>query len=84
MSYDEGLTSPVSKVIDPGISGYSDLTVTPDGIIHCFYEGGSITGTGGNHFKNTSMSIVSFDLKWLTGGKDQLDKNDKPLNNFIK
>jgi len=84
MSYDEGVTWPVSKVIDPGISGYSDIAITPDGIIHVLYEGGSITGTGGSHFKNAFMSIASFDLKWLTGGKDQLDKNNKPLNNFIK
>ena len=79
MSYDEGITWPVSKVIDPGIAGYSDLAVTPDGLIHCFYEGGSIVGTGGNHYKNTHMSVVSFDLKWLTEGKDHPDKKDKPL-----
>ncbi len=84
MSYDEGITWPVSKIIDTGIAGYSDLAVTPDGIIHCFYEGGSIAGTGGNHYKNTHMSVVSFDLKWLTEGKDQLVKKDKPLNSFIK
>jgi sialidase-1 len=84
MSYDEGITWPVSKVIDPGIAGYSDLAVTPDGIIHCFYEGGSISGTGGNQYKNTHMSVVSFDLKWLTDGKDQLAKKDKPLNSYIK
>jgi sialidase-1 len=84
MSYDEGLTWPVSKVIDQGIAGYSDLAVTPDGIIHCFYEGGSIDGTGGNHYKNTHMSVVSFDLKWLTDGKDQLVKKDKPINTYIK
>jgi sialidase-1 len=84
MSYDEGVTWPVTKVIDRGIAGYSDLAVTPDGIIHCLYEGGSITGTGGNQYKNTFMSIVSFDLKWLTNGKDQPDKKDKPLNDFIR
>jgi len=84
MSYDEGLTWPVSKVIDPGIAGYSDLAVTPDGLIHCFYEGGSIEGTGGSHFKNTHMSVVSFDLKWLTDGKDAINRKDKPLNTLKK
>lgn len=83
MSYDEGITWPVSKVIDPGIAGYSDLAVTPDGIIHCFYEGGSIEGTGGNHFKNTHMSVASFDLLWLTGGKDHPVRKDKPFTTFI-
>ncbi len=84
MSYDEGLTWPVSKVIDPGIAGYSDLAVTPDGIIHCLYEGGSIAGTGGNQYKNTHMSVVSFDLKWLTNGKDHLAEKDRPLGDCNK
>jgi sialidase-1 len=81
MSYDEGHTWPVSKVIDAGIAGYSDIAVTPDGLIHVFYEGGSIQGTE-SHFKNAHMSIVSFDLEWLTDGKDNLTKKDKPLNSF--
>jgi len=58
MSYDEGYTWPVSKVIDPGIAGYSDIAVTPDGIIHVFYEGGSISGTVNNDRDNTHMSVV--------------------------
>ena len=77
MSYDEGHTWPVSKVLDPGIAGYSDLAATLDGMIHCFYEGGTLTGS---HYKNTHMSVISFDLAWLTNGKDRLDPNDKPLN----
>jgi sialidase-1 len=81
MSYDEGHTWPVSKAIDPNISGYSDIAVTPDGKIHIFYEGGAISGTE-NHFQNTHMSVVSFDLEWLTDGTDKLDKNDRPLNDF--
>lgn len=81
MSYDEGLTWPVSKVIDPGISGYSDIAVTPDGLIHVFYEGGSMAGTN-SHYKNTHMSVVSFDLEWLTNGNDNLPKDDKQLNSF--
>lgn len=80
MSYDEGVTWPVSKAIDPGISGYSDLAVTPDGMIHCFYEGGSISGTGNSQYKNTHMSVVTFDLQWLTDGKDYLGKKEKVLN----
>ena len=77
MSYDEGHTWPVSRIVDPGIAGYSDLAVTPDGLIHCFYEGGSRTRS---HFKSAHMSVVSFDLAWLTRGKDKLDPGDKPLN----
>lgn len=77
MSYDEGVTWPVTKVIDPGVAGYSDLTVTPDGRIHCLYEGGALTD---NHFLNTQVTLVSFTLDWLTDGKDRLNKKDKLLN----
>lgn len=76
MSYDEGETWPVSKVIDPGISGYSDIAVTPDGKIHVFYEGGAISGTQ-SHFQNSHMSVVSFDLEWLTDGEDHLIGSDE-------
>jgi sialidase-1 len=81
MSYDEGETWPVKQVVDTGIAGYSDLAVTPDGMIHCLYEGGAKSG---NQFHNTQFSVVSFDLQWLTDGKDMLEKNDKPLNSFSK
>ena len=83
MSYDEGHTWPVSKVIDPGIAGYSDLAVTPDGRVHLLYEGGAIAGTGDNHFKNQAMSVVSFNLEWLTDGADRLEVGDLPLNALI-
>ncbi|QXD26332.1 glycoside hydrolase [Opitutia bacterium ISCC 51] len=80
MSYDEGHTWPVSKVVDPGISGYSDMAVTEDAMVHLLYEGGTIEGFEGNHFKNQAMSVVSFNLEWLTDGEDQLDSSDGPLN----
>ena len=80
MSYDEGETWPVRKVIDPGISGYSDMAVTPDGRIHLLYEGGSVKEFEGNHFKNDAMSVLSFNLEWLTDGEDKLSPNDAPLN----
>ncbi len=83
MSNDEGKTWPVSKLIDPGIAGYSDIAVAPDGHIHVFYEGGSIKGTR-SQYKNTHMSVVTFDLEWLTDGKQKLDEIDMPLNRFVK
>jgi sialidase-1 len=79
MSYDEGVTWPVAKTIDPGVAGYSDLAVTPDGRIHVLYEGGVIAGEN-SHFKNAAMSVVSFNLEWLTDGRDRLDAADAPLN----
>src|SRR5262249_10505035 len=41
MSYDEGKTWPVARVLEPGFSGYSDLAVGPDGTIYCLFERGS-------------------------------------------
>ncbi|MBL9124270.1 MAG: exo-alpha-sialidase, partial [Planctomycetaceae bacterium] len=38
LSYDEGKTWPVSRVLEAGPSGYSDLAVAPDGTIYCLYE----------------------------------------------
>ena len=80
MSYDEGITWPVSKVIDPNIAGYSDIAVTPDGMIHVLYEGGVIEGQNNNMYKNKQMSVASFDLAWLTEGKDHLEAGDQALN----
>jgi sialidase-1 len=70
LSYDEGQTWPVARVIDPGIAGYSDIAVGPDGMIYCLYEGG---GAGGNMFINTQVSVVRFNLEWLTAGEDSLE-----------
>jgi sialidase-1 len=84
MSYDEGLTWPVSKVIDSGIAGYSDLAVTPDGMIHILYEGGTIPGWDNSHFKNQAMSVVSLNLEWLTDGADRLEPRDQPLNQLVR
>jgi len=69
LSYDEGAIWPVNKVLDPGVAGYSDLAVGPDGTIYCLYEGGA---AGGNMFHNTHLSIARFDLDWLTDGRDHL------------
>jgi sialidase-1 len=77
MSYDEGKTWAVSKVIDPAVAGYSDVAVTPNGMIHCLYESG---GKGGDMYMTNQIVFVSFTLPWLTDGKDRLAENDKPLN----
>ncbi len=37
-SFDEGLTWPAGKLLEPGFSAYSDLAVLADGTILCFYE----------------------------------------------
>ena len=60
LSYDEGRTWPVSKVLTPGYGGYSSLAVLPDMTIACLYE------TAGT----STITLARFDLKWLTDGKD--------------
>ncbi|ETZ23179.1 exo-alpha-sialidase [Pedobacter sp. V48] len=60
VSYDEGQSWTVKKVINASSSGYSDVAVTPDGTIYCLYE----TNTS-NDF-NYSMVLKRFNAKWLT------------------
>ena len=72
LSYDEGKTWPVNKVLEPGFSGYSDLAVGPDGMIYCFYERGSTDGK--NIFRTGSLCLARFNLEWLTDGKDTAEK----------
>jgi sialidase-1 len=70
LSYDESVTWPVSKTVEPGFSGYSDLAVAKDGTILLFYERGSTDGA--NIYKTGSLTVARFNLEWLTDGKDSL------------
>ena len=72
MTYGEGSTWPVSKVIESGNAAYSDITVTSDGKIHCLYEE--------SNSNKQSITLASFSLEWLTDGKEKLNMSDKPLN----
>lgn len=80
ISYDEGVTFPVSKVIDPGIAGYSDIAIDSTGIIHCLYESGM---KNNNKFLPSAITMVSFDLQWATNCKDSLSVDDMPLNSNL-
>ncbi len=71
LSYDEGRTWPVAKVLEPGRASYSDLTLLPDGTILCLYENGYIAD---NPYNNRYMSVARFNLEWLTDGADSLKK----------
>lgn len=55
LSYDEGKTWPVSKVIDKGSAWYSDLAVLPDNTILLLYETG----------KNSPVYCVRINISWL-------------------
>ncbi len=68
MSYDECGTWPVSKVVEEGPSGYSDVGVLPDGSMLCIYECGKLGGM----FATKSVSVAHFNLEWLTDGRNAL------------
>jgi len=63
MSQDNCATWPVSRLLEEGPSGYSDLAETPDGAILCIYERGML-----NRMTDTaSVAIARFDQTWLNG-----------------
>jgi sialidase-1 len=67
LSEDDGKSWPVKRVIDPGVSGYSDLAATADGkTLYCFYERGSTTDE--RHNDIAALTLVRFDREWLTSG----------------
>jgi sialidase-1 len=62
ISYDEGKTWPVKRVLCQGGFAYSCLTALPDGTIGCLYEA---EGT-------SKIVFARFTLDWLTHGNDNL------------
>ena len=68
LSYDEGGSWPVTKTVEPGLSSYSDLAVLADGTILCLYERGR--PGGGKLSDLVGLTLVRFNLEWLTDGKD--------------
>jgi sialidase-1 len=69
LSYDEGQTWPVSKVIHAGPAAYSCLTVLADGTIGLLYERGQA-----NAYE--TITFARFNLQWLTDGKDKLERDN--------
>jgi sialidase-1 len=63
LSYDEGSTWPISKVIHAGPAAYSCLTVLADGTIGLLYE-------RGDKSPYETITFSRFNLEWLTDGKD--------------
>lgn len=59
-SEDEGQTWMLSKVLEPGPSMYSDLAVTREGTILCFYGSGQGSGWAGSQ-----LTLARFNLEWL-------------------
>lgn len=60
VSYDNGNTWPVQKVLNAGASGYNDLAVGPDGMLYCLYETNTVS-KGWNY----SLVLKKFNIDWL-------------------
>ena len=69
LSYDEGQTWPISKMIHTGPAAYSCLTVLADGTIGLLYERGQA-----NPYE--TITFARFNLEWLTDGKDKLERGN--------
>jgi sialidase-1 len=62
LSYDEGETWTSGKVINPGSSAYSSLSILDDNTIGLLYEA--------NNYKE--IRFARFSLDWLTDGQDSI------------
>lgn len=65
MSTDDCKTWPVSRSLEPGISGYSDLAIGHDGTIYCAYERGGADG-----FAHKFLTLARFNRAWLEAGDE--------------
>ena len=61
MSTDDCQTWPISKILEPGPSSYSDLAQTADGTICCIYENQIFTRRNDTRY----VTVARFDLEWL-------------------
>ena len=62
VSEDGGETWVFARSLEPGWSAYSDLAVTKEGTILCFYGRGEVANFAGDR-----MTVARFDLDWLLG-----------------
>jgi sialidase-1 len=65
ISHDEGKTWPIQKLLEDGPSMYSDIAVTHNGTILCFY-GRSGENKGSAAFAGGRLTLARFNLKWIT------------------
>ena len=64
LSYDEGMTWPISRVIHAGPAAYSSLVVLPDRSIGVLFE-------RGERSPYERITFARFTLEWLTSGSDR-------------
>jgi sialidase-1 len=72
MSYDEGKSWPVAKLIRKGPGAYSSMTVLPDGSVGILFETGETYDGYADHYGK--LVFARFNVEWLTDGADHLDK----------
>jgi sialidase-1 len=65
MSYDEGKTWPVERLLWPGPAAYSCLAVLPDQEVACLFE-------GGRQHPYEQIVFARFNRRWLTGIEEEL------------
>jgi sialidase-1 len=73
VSYDEGETWSVNKVIEPGFATYSDLAVTKSGKILCFYGRRPKRDSAGDR-----LTLAKFGLDWVTESPQVTPEKDSP------
>jgi sialidase-1 len=71
LSYDEGKSYLLAKIIERQRSGYADLAVGHDGMIYCLVERGEIDG---NNLNTRYLSVFKFNTEWLTDGKNTFSR----------
>ena len=64
LSTDDGGTWPVSKVLEDGPAGYSDVAQAADGSLLCAYECGQVSGMWDDRW----LRLARFDAAWVTDG----------------
>ncbi len=67
LSEDAGATWPYQRVIEPGVSGYSDLAADAAGNIYCVYEDGTASDRA-THVRY--LSVARFDRAWIRAGNE--------------
>jgi len=65
LSYDEGVTWPVARVVHEGPAAYSSLVVLPDLSIGLLFE-------RGDRSAYERIAFARFTLEWLTEGRDRI------------
>lgn len=69
LSNDDGQTWPVSKVLDSGVAGYSQLALDDNRMIYCVYERANLDKAHGK-FAPRYVTVAKFNLAWLLEEED--------------